>query len=69
MTTEKLLQIREEIKKMNLSPQEKSLWWLTACWGLAGSFRIHELLAQEPSTYDPTTNLMTSDVRLSTISM
>ena len=54
VATGKLREIRENLKKSNLNSQERSLWWL------AGSFRIHEFLAQEPETFDPTSLLLSA---------
>ena len=52
-----------------MNSQEKSLWWLVPCWALGGFFGINKTFAHEYETFDPTTTLMGSDVRLTTITI
>ena len=56
----KLLKIY--LKKQPFSNQEKLLIWTILTIGFAGSFRIHELLCRNPSTYNPLDTLLNKDV-------
>ena len=38
-----------------------------ACWAFSGSFRIGELLEDKENTFNPTTVLMNSDIKLTKI--
>ena len=42
---------------------KKRLLWAISCLAFHGSFRIHELLSRSTHTFDPTTTLLSCNIR------
>ena len=57
----RLIKKKLTMSKMDLS--KKRLLWAISCIALHGSFRIHELLAKEELSFDPSTTLLGKDIR------
>ena len=67
VTPEMMRILRRRLSLSNLTTVKKRLVWLVACWCWSGAFRIHEILARERTTYDPTVTLMARDATLSEV--
>ena len=67
VTPEMMRILRKGLSMSNLTTVKKRLLWLVASWCWSGAFRIHEILARDRSSYDPTVTLMARDVTLSEV--
>ena len=56
--------IKIHLKQQTFSNKEKLLIWTILTIGFAGSFRIHEILCRNPSSYNPLDTLLGKDVKL-----
>ena len=64
MTTP-LLKLLKKLLSMNkMSLVRKRMIWAVCTLAFHGSFRIHELLSRNETTFDPSTTLLGKDVRL-----
>ena len=59
--------LRDRLKRAIMPQPRKRLIWLVAMWCWSGAFRIHEILAKDPISFDPTSTLLSSDVSLSIV--
>ena len=67
VTPAMLRALRDGLKVATMASARKRLIWLVATWCWSGAFRIHEILAREPMTFDPTTSLLMRDVTISSV--
>ena len=56
--------LKKLLTNSQMSMSKKRLLWTISCIAFHGSFRIHELLSRSEATFDHTTTLLGSDVRL-----
>ena len=54
--------IHFELSRMSWEHSKKRLVWLVCCLCFSGSFRIHEILARDQMSFDPTTCLLGVDL-------
>merc|ERR1712120_39058 len=58
--------LRSRLIAAKMRTTKKRLIWLVAAWCWSGAFRIHEILARDTMTFDPTSTLLSRDVSLTT---
>ena len=56
--------IKKNLIKSNFDKVRKHLIWSTSTLAFCGGFRVHELLARERQSFDPTTTLLEKDLVL-----
>ena len=56
--------IKKNLKKSNFSTTRKFLIWSISTLAFTGGFRIHEIIARERESFDPTTTLLGQDIVL-----
>ena len=56
--------IKHELKKKNWSLAKKRIIWAICLLAFHGSFRIHELLSREMSSFDPSATLLLKDINI-----
>ena len=61
-----LRSLRSKLIAAKMRTTKKRLIWLVAAWCWSGAFRIHEILARDSMTFDPTSTLLSRDVSLTT---
>ena len=62
------MKLRErKLKNVNWSADTKRLFWAICCVAWAGSFRIHEILSKEATSYDLQSTLLWKDIQKDTV--
>ena len=65
VTLELMKSIRVNLRRMQWPLGRKRLVWAMAALAFSGSFRVHELLSQTKTRYDPTSTLLMEDISFS----